>query len=440
MPPCTMDALEAALARCSPAFTSALERRLAGVEPTRAEAMLFATGSRDDLNALVLAADGLRRQQAGEAVGYVINRNINFTNVCVRACKFCAFSRVHRSEEAYTLDTTAVVERARQAVAYGATEVCVQAGLPPAMPGDHYITLTQALHEALPALHLHAFSPEEVRYGSERLGVAPAEYLLRLRDAGLGSLPGTSAEILDDSVRRQLAATRISTRQWCELVTAAHGLGLRTTATMMFGHLERPEHWVTHLLLLRALQRETGGFTEFVPLAFVHEEAPLHARGLLPGVRPGPAPGESRRVFALSRVLLGDLLPNLQVSWVKHGPAEAAELLSCGANDLGGTLLNESISSTAGARHGEFMSPRALRALIRAAGRVPVQRDTLYRTIRRFEQPASDPVEPLDAIDAASRQALFGSYAELARGPRQTDRGSATAVPALGVEAAETAS
>ncbi len=401
--------LEPHLAASAPAFRRALESRLAGHEPTSDDAAVLANAQGPEVTTLALVADALRKSQVGDRVGYVINRNINFTNVCVKSCKFCAFARVHRSEEAYFLDTDAVIERARQAMAVGATEVCVQAGLPPNMPGRYYIDLCRALTEALPGLHVHGFSPEEVRYGAHRAGMSVRDYLAALKDAGLGSLPGTSAEILDDKLRDGLAATRISTQQWCEVITTAHELGLPTTSTMMFGHAEEPRHWVDHLLLLRRLQQQTGGFTEFVPLAFIHTEAPLFAKGLLPGVRPGPSRDESTTVFALSRLLLGDVIPNLQVSWVKHGEAEAARLLSCGANDIGGTLINESISTTAGASHGQLMTPSRLCGLIEAAGRTPYQRDTAYGEIVN----GNGAHDSLDAVDDAEER--FGSYVALSR-------------------------
>lgn len=400
--------LNTQLATAAPTFRRAVEAGLAGEEPTREIANVLANAQGPEVRTLALAADTLRSAQVGERVGYVVNRNINFTNVCVKACKFCAFSRVHRSEEAYFLDIEAVTERARQAMSVGATEVCVQAGLPPNMPGRYYIDLCRALTEALPGLHVHGFSPEEVRYGAHRANITVREYLEALKDAGLGSLPGTSAEILDDELREGLAATRISTEQWCEVITTAHELGLPTTSTMMFGHTEEPSHWVEHLLLLRRLQQQTGGFTEFVPLAFIHTEAPLFAKGLLPGVRPGPTRDESTTVFALSRLLLGDVIPNVQVSWVKHGEAEAARLLSCGANDLGGTLINESISTTAGASHGQLMTPARLRGLIESAGRTPFQRDTLYGEI-------TDGDHSLDSLAGEDAEARFGSYIALSR-------------------------
>ncbi len=350
-------------------------------------------------------------------VTYVVNRNINFTNVCVKACTFCAFARNHRSEKGYFLDRDEVVRRAVEARDLGATEVCLQAGLAPGMDGRLYIDLCRAVKAAAPELHLHAFSPEEVKYGAGLTGMTIRAYLEELKDAGLGSLPGTSAEVLDDAVRDKIAKGRISTAEWCDLIRTAHELGLPTTSTLMFGHLETDAERMGHLALLRSIQEETGGFTEFVPLSFVHHEAPMYLKGLLPGVRPGPTADEVTRLFAIARLMLGQTFKNLQASWVKEGLPKARELLSCGANDLGGTLINESISTAAGAGHGQLQSPRSLREAIRAEGRPPAQRDTRYRTLRQFGLDAGDdPAEPLDAVQDA--EAAFGTYASVARDER----------------------
>ena len=406
------DLLHAALAAASPSVRDTLEQRLAGDLPGEDALtnLLRATGP--DLRALVATADALRRQQAGDAVTWVVNRNINFTNVCVKSCSFCAFSRDLRSEQGYLLPVDEVVRRAREAADVGATEVCVQAGLVPQMDAGAYVALCRAVHEACPELHIHAFSPEEVRYGCQRAGWSVRDHLLALRDAGLGSLPGTSAEILDEDLRQRMAPGRLTVAQWIEVVTTAHELGIPTTATMMFGHIEQLEHRVRHLLLLRSIQQQTGGFTEFVPLSFVHHEAPLFARSMIPGVQAGPTGNDVVRTYAVARVVLGDVIPNLQASWVKEGPRVAQLLLDCGVNDLGGTLINESISTTAGAEHGQRMTPAALVRIIRDAGRVPVERDTRYRHLRVLDDPAADAPHPLDLVeDAESR---FGSYQQLA--------------------------
>lgn len=371
-----------------------------------------------DLHALIAVADHLRQQQAGDVVTYVVNRNINFTNVCVKACKFCAFSRTNRSEEAYYLDTDEVVRRALQAQEVGATEVCIQAGLPPRAQPNLYLDLLRAVKAAAPALHVHAFSPEEVKYGAELAQQSLGDYLQSLKEAGLGSLPGTSAEILDDRVRKRLAGGRITTAEWIDVITTAHRVGLPTTATIMYGHIESDEERMRHLDLLRSIQEDTGGFSEFVPLSFIHAEAPLHMKQMLPDVRPGPTGNEVMRLIAISRLLLGPSFKNLQTSWVKEGIRQAQWLLSCGANDLGGTLINESISTSAGATHGQLMSPAALRLAIRDAGRSPAERNTRYEILQAFSSDAaSDPVHPLDLVD--DPEARFGSYRQLTEQARQ---------------------
>ncbi len=392
------------------ALDAALEGRELEVEA--ALPLMSATGA--DLHALCLTADHLRRAQAGDAVTYVVNRNINFTNVCVKACHFCAFSRDLRSEQGYFLDTEEVVRRAVQAAEYGATEVCIQAGLVPRTRGRLYAELCRAIKAAAPDLHLHAFSPEEIRYGAHLRKLSVREFLIELKEAGLGSLPGTSAEILDDRVRDRIAPGRLSTADWIDVVKTAHGLGIPTTSTLMFGHVESAEDRLRHLALLRSIQKETGGFTEFVPLSFVHEEAPLFARQQ--GVSAGPTGNDVVRLYAVSRLMLGAAFRNIQASWVKEGLRVAQRLLDCGVNDLGGTLINESISTTAGSRNGQLTSPSTLRRIIRDAGRVPAERATGYEVLRRFDDPADDPVEPLDSLE--DPDAEFGSYVALIEEPR----------------------
>jgi FO synthase subunit 2 len=364
-----------------------------------------------------LVADELRRTQVGDRVTYVVNRNINFTNVCIKNCKFCAFARTVRSEQGYFLPHEEVARRVRQAWEMGATEVCLQAGLSPNLTGDSYIELCRVVKQAAPDVHIHAFSPEEVKFGASLKRVSYADYLAELKQAGLGTLPGTSAEILDDRMRKTISPTRITTSEWLDVITTAHRLGIRTTSTMMFGHVESVEDRMRHMDLLRRVQRETGGFTEFVPLSFVHEEAPLFATSDVPGVRPGPTGDEVLRLYATARLVLGRDIPNLQASWVKEGLRTAQLLLSCGVNDLGGTLMNESISTAAGARHGQLMTPATLRRVIRDAGRVPAERGTDYRVIREFGGTSDqDPSEPLDAV--ADPDSVFGSYDDLTADPR----------------------
>lgn len=383
----------------------------AGLEFADALALEEATG--EALDEVCAVADSLRRDLLGETGTYVVNRNINFTNACVMRCGFCAFSRTLKSSEGYYLPVEEIVRRAVQAQAFGATEVCIQAGLVPRGHGRTYVEIVRAVKAACPTLHLHAFSPEEIRYAAKLQGRSVRDTLAELKDAGLGSLPGTSAEILDDEVRDRIAPGRLSVAQWTEVIRAAHALGLPTTSTMMFGHVETAAHRVAHLVYLRRIQEETGGFTEFVPLSFVHHEAPMFQGEV--GARPGATHEEQRRVHAMARLVFGRALPHIQVSWVKVGFDLALELLRGGVDDLGGTLMNESISTTAGATHGQGVTPARLRALLRAAGRVPVQRDTGYRAIRTFGRvldPEAESGDPLDSV--TDHDATFGTYEQLA--------------------------
>jgi FO synthase subunit 2 len=429
--------IEETLGAVDGAVRAALERALEGREVGAEDASLLDRVSGPELRALCASADELRLRQAGNHATYVVNRNINFTNACAKACRFCAFSRGARSEQAYFLGIDEIVRRAVEAREFGATEVCIQAGLAPGMDANLYVDICRAIKRAAPDLHIHAFSPEEVKYGAGLAGVPVRVYLERLKDAGLDTLPGTSAEILDDSLRDRIAPGRIRTAEWIEIVRAAHALGLRTTSTMMYGHAESSEQRVRHLLLLRDLQKETGGFTEFVPLSFVHEEAPMHRRSLVRDLRPGPSREEVERVHALSRLMLGATFRNIQVSWVKEGLARASVLLGCGANDLGGTLINESISTSAGAAYGQLAAPHELRRAIRDAGQTPAQRDTLYRIVRTFGSEddrravasQNDTDDPLDRVRDGDLR--FGSYEQLTRDARfRFERPRAKTLPA----------
>lgn len=416
------DLLRAATSDIRDILEHCLEGRTLGWE----QGVRLASTTGPDLDALCAAADFLRRQQAGDVVTYVVNRNINFTNVCIKSCQFCAFSRDLGVEQGYLLSPEEVVRRALEAQELGATEVCLQAGLAPSTDGHLYIDLCRAIKAAAPALHIHGFSPEEVKYGALRARMPVRDYLQALRDAGLGSMPGTSAEILDDDVRARISPGRITTAQWIEVITTAHALGLPTTATMMFGHVETATHCMRHMDLLRSIQNDTGGFTEFVPLSFVHTQAPMFLTGRMPGVRPGATQDEVVRIHAIARLMLGPTFRNIQISWVKEGMPMAQRLLACGANDLGGTLINESISTAAGAPHGQRQTPSALQAAIRAAGRIPAERDTRYRVLRRFDGSRdstadagahdASPLAPLDVVQDS--EARFGSYEALTRDPR----------------------
>ncbi|MGB6894445.1 MAG: 5-amino-6-(D-ribitylamino)uracil--L-tyrosine 4-hydroxyphenyl transferase CofH [Dehalococcoidia bacterium] len=403
--------LDALLGGISPAVARIIERALAGHDLSVEEATLLFDSRGSDMQALVLAADRLRRQQVGEVVAYVVNRNISFTNVCIKRCGFCAFSRDYRTEESYFLPIEEVVRRAKEAWELGATEVCIQAGLPPKMESDLYLRLCRAIKAELPEMHIHGLSPEEVQYGSIRSRCSVGEYLRLLKDAGVDSLPGTSAEILDDQVRRKISPGRITTRQWVEVITGAHELGIPTTSTIVYGHVETSEHKARHLALLRDIQEQTGGITEFVPLSFVHTEAPMYHKGLVKGVRAGPTGAEVVKMYAVSRLMLGCHIKNLQVSWVKEGPRFAQVCLNAGANDFGGTLINESISTAAGASHGQLMRPSQFRQLIREMGRVPAERTTTYGIRLVFEDAMQDPIEPLDMVDDSEER--FGSYQRL---------------------------
>jgi FO synthase subunit 2 len=409
--------LERILSGVAPDVRRVLERALEGRDVTVDDAVVLCGARGASLHALAATADVLRREQVGDAVGYVVNRNVNFTNVCVKACRFCAFSRTRRSEEGYFLPADEIVRRALEAQRFGATEVCIQAGLAPGVDGRFYVDLVRAIKAAAPGMDVHAFSPEEVKYASAQSGWPIRRVLEELRDAGLGSLPGTSAEVLDERVRARIAPGRITTAEWIEVVTTAHAVGLPTTSTIMYGHVETDAERMRHLDLLRSIQRETGGFTEFVPLSFVHEEAPMTLRHQLPELRPGPTGDDVIRLYAIARLVLGSSIRNLQVSWVKDGMRQAQWLLACGANDFGGTLINESISTSAGATHGQLKSPAVLRRAIRDAGRVPVQRSTRYAVLRTFG-PHPEPGEDgaLDAVEDA--EATFGSYDQLTRDDR----------------------
>ncbi len=339
--------------------------------------------------AVVEAADALRVETRGSEVTYVVNRNINYTNICAYACSFCAFSKSSASagfrDKPYVLDGAEVAERAREAVAKGATEVCLQGGIHPSYTGDTYAGILEAVKAACPSLHVHAFSPLEVHQGASTLGVSVEHYLRRLKGAGLGSLPGTAAEILDDEIRQHICPDKLTTDLWLDIVGTAHKVGLPTTATIMFGHMEEPVHWARHLLAIRRLQGETGGFTEFVPLPLVHMESPMYRRGQS---RKGPTWREAVMMHAVARIVLHTRISSIQCSWVKLGSDGAAAMLSAGCNDLGGVLMNESISRAAGASHGQELTVESLAQIAKAAGRTLRQRTTLYGKVERASEPA----------------------------------------------------
>jgi FO synthase len=361
-----------------------------------------------DYEHVITAADALRQSVSGDVVRYVVNRNINYTNICYYRCRFCAFSKGKTHEELrgapYDLALDEVVRRSQEAWDRGATEVCLQGGIHPDYTGETYLGVCRAIKAVLPDMHIHAFSPLEVTQGAATLGLSLRDFLTQLKEAGLGTLPGTAAEILDDEVRAIICPDKVNTEQWLEVVRTAHQLGLRTTSTIMYGHVERPISWARHLLRLRDLQAETGGFTEFVPLPFVHMEAPMYLRGQ---ARKGPTLREAVLMHAVARLALHPLITNIQTSWVKMGPDGAALCLNAGANDIGGTLMNESISRAAGTQHGQEFPPEAMEGLIRSIARVPVQRDTLYRPAAQERRSVSfDAPELAPVIQTPPRKVL----------------------------------
>src|SRR3990172_2794862 len=393
--------LERLLSDVKPAVARILDATLSGREPSRGDALRLLQAEGADFQALLRAADVARREDNGDDVSFVINRNINFTNVCYVGCSFCGFSRHADDHDAYDRTMEEILGKCSDAVARGATEVCIQGGIDPKKDHDHYHLILTTIRAAFPELHIHAYSPEELDFGQKKSGMPLREYLLWLKDAGLGTIPGTAAEILDDSVRDVLSPRKLGTARWVEIVSAAHSVGLRSSATIMYGHIERPEHVAAHLDLLRSLQKETGGFTEFVPLGFIHEKNVLGNIGFS---RPGPSAADDLRVIAVARLFLRPGIRNVQMSWVKMGPKLAQLSLTAGANDFGGTLMEESISRESGADHGENLAPEEMRRLIREMGRVPVERSTTYRMLRRCDAPELDP----PSLEPKQERALSG--------------------------------
>ena len=370
---------EEGLGRLAPDLAAILERSLADTPPRVAEIERLFRARGSEVEAIAKVADALRARRCGDTVTYVVNRNINYTNQCYFRCGFCGFSRGPKSlnlrGDPYILNVHEVVHRSVEAWELGATEVCLQGGIHPDFTGDFYVSVLEGIKERLPQMHVHGFTPLEVWQGAHTLGIPVREFLTRLRDAGLGTLPGTAAEILDDRVRAHLCPDKVRTAEWAEVMITAHELGLRATTTMMMGHIDGPRSWANHLEVLRQIQRRTGGFTEFVPLPFVHMASPIFLQGK---ARPGPTWDEVVLVHAVGRIALDGLIDNIQASWVKLGLAGGARLLDAGCNDLGGTLMDENISRASGAAHGQLATPEELEAAIRGAGRVPAQRTTVY--------------------------------------------------------------
>jgi len=367
--------------RLTPSLRSSLEKVLgsqSGADLSLDESYALAHAEGDDLLGLLVAANTLRAEIVGNIVTYVVNRNINFTNICFVGCKFCAFSRGPREADTYFLTLEQMAEKTVEAWNLGATEVCIQGGLPRNLPKFHYRDILRTVKKAVPQMHIHAFSPMEIVYGVELTGMPLHDYLSMLRDNGLGTLPGTAAEILDDEIRHILSANKLTTAQWIEVIREAHRCGIRTTSTLMYGHTETPAHWVRQMRLLRDIQSKTGGFTEFVPLGFVHQNTLLFAQGLS---RTGPTLDEHLKVHALARILLAGSIDNVQVSWVKLNRQLSQLCLHSGANDYGGTLMEENISREAGATAGQYTSPEEFQNLILETGRIPAERNTTYSRI-----------------------------------------------------------
>ena len=373
----------------SPRIRAILEMVLDGAELSFEDGLRLATAEHADFRALIAVADRLRLMTAGDVVTYVVNRNINFTNVCFVGCSFCGFARGPGAPDAYSHSADDVVRKAQEAWELGATEVCIQGGLPRDLDGFFYRDILRAIKKAIPRMHVHAFSPMEIAYGVERTRMPLRDYLQMLKDEDLGSIPGTAAEILDDRIRGALSPNKLPVSRWVEIITTAHELGIPSTSTMMYGHVEEPADWVRHILLLRSIQKRTGGFTEFVPLGFIHQNTRLFRHG---GARPGARYEDHLRVHALARVLLHRSIRNIQISWVKLGFPTSLACLAAGANDFGGTLMEESISKAAGATFGEFVSPEEFRSMIHSIGRVAAERTTTYRLRKTFDNPAFESV------------------------------------------------
>lgn len=404
--------IEGIFKNIDPVISNILNKSLDNKEISGEETIQLFESKTSEIFIISLVADELRRRKNGDIVTYVINRNINFTNVCIKQCGFCAFSRDFRTEEGYLLPISEVVRRAEEAWNLGATEICIQAGLPPNMDGMLYVDICKAIKEKLPDIHIHAFSPEEILYGSIRSNNSIYEYLKILKEAGLGSLPGTSAEILVKEIRNKISPGRIKVEDWVEVVSSAHNLGIPTTSTIMYGHIETPYDIVKHFDLLRNMQKKNGLFTEFVPLSYIYNEAPMSELNLVDGIRSGANGFEVIKMHSISRIYFNNLIDNIQVSWVKEGPKIAQMLLNCGVNDFGGCLINESISTAAGAQYGQFLRPKEIRKLIYESGRTPAQRSSRYDILKKFnESEESKSGGRLDEINPE----IFGSYSKLIR-------------------------
>ena len=395
--------LQNLLDAASRSVSQILTKALFGNEISEIEgALLFNCRDKEkvtDRAAIFSVADILRQRSKGDYVTFVVNRNINFTNICYMGCRFCGFAKRKEDSGSEWLEPSQVVERAQQAWDRGGTEVCIQGGLHPKMEGNYYRELVLAIKAALPDMHIHAFSPFEVWYGAVKSKLSYRDFLSDLKDCGLGSMPGTAAEILDTEVRQKLTKNKLSADCWEEIIRTAHDVGIPSTATIMYGHVDEPKHWAAHIALLREIQKDTGGFTELVPLSFVHTDSPLFLNNPN-SVRPGPTDHEVDLMHSVSRIMLNGFIDNIQVSWTKLGAERARNMLSLGVNDLGGTLMNESISRSAGSKHGQEITAAELCEIIRSAGRIPVRRNTIYKTIDIYKD--HDPIDVVPLVERKS--------------------------------------
>ncbi|HEY5735242.1 MAG TPA: 5-amino-6-(D-ribitylamino)uracil--L-tyrosine 4-hydroxyphenyl transferase CofH [Nitrosopumilus sp.] len=400
--------IDSLLKNTDPIVSDILNNALSEKEISADDGLVLFNAKGTDFHLVGLVADELRRRRVGDIVSYVVNRNINFTNVCIKQCGFCAFSRDFREEEGYFLPNEEIVRRAKEAYQLGATEVCIQAGLPPDMKGDLYENICRDIKKEIPDIHIHGFSPEEILYGATRSNVSIQEFLKRMKEAGVNTLPGTSAEILDQKLRDKISPGRISVEDWETVIKSAHKIGINTTSTMMFGHVETLEDRVKHIAKLRDIQKETGGFTEFVPLNFIHTEAPMYKHELHEGIRQGGSGNDVLLTHAIARIMLNNSINNIQMSWVKEGQKMSQLLLMWGANDFGGTLINESISTSAGSEYGQLLKPKEIRRIVKEIGRVPAERNTHYEILKKFDGD-KDMEDKLDNVTDTQ----FGSYVEL---------------------------
>lgn len=372
----------------APRVAKILSKALEGNEISAEEGTVLMQADSGDLDAVIQVANYFRESKRAKATSFVVTRNINFTNVCHMGCAFCGFAKHKTSPQAELLSMEEIARRVVEASERGATEICIQGGLHPKINGDHYRNIVKTAKAAAPSIHLHAFSPFEIYFGSRKSKMSYSDFLTDLKECGLGSIPGTAAEILDKEVRLVLTKDKLSAKDWVEIIKAAHGVGLPSTSTMMYGHVDEPKHWANHIALLRDIQKQTGGFTEFVPPGFVHYDSPLYLQNR--NVRPEPTRQENIVVHAVARIMLNGYIDNIQASWVKLGPKFAQESLGFGVNDLGGTLMNESISRAAGALYGQEITATEMTQMITSAGYDAVQRNTLYGSADKPQHKSAD--------------------------------------------------